>query len=68
MKPKYGTSHEWQLCPKCNGGGLQMAYSGTDFGYVQCDLCGGTKIISRQTGQPPEIKIKVVYPKKGEKK
>lgn len=51
--------NEWQLCPKCLGQGyLFFAISS---GPSDCDLCNGTKIISRQTGRPPEEAVIVTY-------
>ena len=37
----------WQLCPKCKGKGTLTALS------VTCDVCNGKKIISINSGLPP---------------
>jgi len=47
----------WQLCPKCNGEGWVMFYryinSTNANPKVTCNLCNGYKIISTETGLPP---------------
>jgi len=45
----------YQKCPLCNGCGS------TGIGFPTgepCKVCGGTGIISEQTGKPPEYKYK----------
>jgi len=46
------TSVGWQVCPLCNGTGIQPApviYNTPDI----CTICKGKKIISIATGLPP---------------
>jgi len=54
----------WQVCPKCHGQGLVWFPCGvpynetytTDGNPYECDVCQGKKIISIETGLPPNSK------------
>ena len=62
-KKKVNQVNTWQVCPKCNGQGLVSKPSwiaGDVVTWVSseaihtCDVCNRKKIISRETGNPPE--------------
>lgn len=51
---------EWQLCPKCNGGGRAMNMDNLIPSTIDiCDVCNGNKIIEKplqsQQGQEQEL-------------
>ena len=43
----------WQLCPACNGTGLDNV-TPVQSGTNPCPVCDGKRIINIQTGKPPE--------------
>lgn len=45
----------WQVCPKCEGSGIAMNFNNeVPMTTDTCDVCEGKKIISQQTGKPPQ--------------
>lgn len=47
---------EWQICPKCNGGGRAMNMDNLiPSVFDTCDVCNGGKIIERPTSSASEI-------------
>jgi len=51
----------WQKCPNCEGSGVNLdafssLYAGTTNTHITCPTCGGERIISQVTGQPPKRK------------
>lgn len=52
----YTISYGWQCCPVCNGIGAVPARS-MSYTEEKCPQCEGKRIISIQTGKPPEFEI-----------
>lgn len=44
----------WQDCPTCNGTGYDSRVLHSTTCFPPCTVCGGQKIISSLTGQPPK--------------
>lgn len=43
----------WQKCPICNGSGFSVNIA-LSTSLPLCEVCKGRKIISTETGRPPE--------------
>lgn len=46
----------WQLCPACNGQGIDMI-TPVSSGINPCPVCKGERIIDEVTGKPPSSEI-----------